>query len=81
MNWFKQNYLPNKEDWTKWDASPLFAPDGLLRKTPPSWIGVADVDILRDEGIAYHRRLEAQHVPSEVKVFLGHPHPLMAMDE
>jgi acetyl esterase/lipase len=80
MIWFKNNYLPNPADWTKWDASPIFAPDELLKKTPPAWIGVAELDILRDEGIAYGERLKKHGIPVETKVYKGAPHPIMAMD-
>ncbi|KAF9059393.1 alpha/beta hydrolase fold-domain-containing protein [Rhodocollybia butyracea] len=74
MNWFKDNYLPNKEDWTKWDASPAFAPNDLLAKTPNAWIGLAEVDILTTEGLQYGVK------EVETVVYKGGPHPIMAMD-
>ncbi|KAL1951869.1 hypothetical protein VTO73DRAFT_1018 [Trametes versicolor] len=80
MLWFRDNYLPNKEDWTKWDNSPIFAPEESFKKAPPAWIGVAELDILRDEGIAYGDKLKSAGVPVEVKVYKGAPHPIMAMD-
>jgi len=80
MNWFKDNYLPNKEDWTKWDASPIFAPAELVKKVPKAWIGVAELDILKDEGIAYGEMLKKEGVEVEIKVYKGAPHPIMAMD-
>lgn len=80
MIWFKRNYLPNKEDWTQWDASPLFAPDALIAKTPRAWVGVAELDILREEGLAYAEKLKKNGVDVEVHVYKGAPHPFMAMD-
>ncbi|KAJ7095983.1 alpha/beta hydrolase fold-domain-containing protein [Mycena belliarum] len=80
MLWFRDNYLPNKEDYTKWDASPYFAPDALLAKSPKTWIAVCEADILRDEGIAYGKKLNAVGVVAEVEVYKGAPHPIMAMD-
>jgi acetyl esterase/lipase len=80
MLWFRDNYLPNKEDYTKWDASPYFAPDALLAKAPKAWIAVCECDILRDEGIAYGKKLSAVGVEVEVEVYKGAPHPIMAMD-
>ncbi|KAK1233925.1 hypothetical protein PQX77_002886, partial [Marasmius sp. AFHP31] len=81
MNWFKQNYLPNREDWTKWDASPIFAPKELLAKTPKAWIAVGELDILRDEGIKYGEILKESGVAEvETVVYKGGPHPIMAMD-
>ncbi|KAL4243659.1 AB hydrolase superfamily protein [Abortiporus biennis] len=80
MLWFRENYTPNKEDWTKWDNSPIFAPEELFKKSPPAWIGVAELDILRDEGLAYGEKLKNAGVPVEVKVYKGAPHPIMAQD-
>ncbi|TFK31340.1 alpha/beta hydrolase fold-domain-containing protein [Crucibulum laeve] len=80
MLWFKANYLPNKEDWTKWDASPIFAPDELLKKTPKAWIGVAELDILKEEGVAYGEKLKKAGVDVQVEIYKGAPHPTLAMD-
>lgn len=80
MLWFRHNYLPNKKDWTNWDASPFFAPDELVSKTPKAWIGVGELDILRDEGIRYGEKLSKAGVEVETEVYKGAPHPIMAMD-
>ncbi|KAF7299125.1 Abhydrolase-3 domain-containing protein [Mycena indigotica] len=80
MLWFRDNYLPNKQDYTKWDASPIFAPDALLAKVPKTWIAVCECDILADEGIAFGEKLTAAGVHVEVEVYKGAPHPIMAMD-
>jgi acetyl esterase/lipase len=80
MNWFKKNYLPRQEDWTQWDASPIFAPDTLVQKLPSTWIGIAELDILRDEALAYGNKLKKQGVLVEMQVYKGAPHPIMAMD-
>ena len=80
MLWFRHNYLPNQEDWTKWDASPFLAPDDLLSKIPKAWIGVAELDILRDEGIQYGARLSKVGIEVEIDLYKGAPHPIMAMD-
>ena len=80
MLWFKNNYSPNPEDWTKWDNSPIFAPEETFKKAPPAWIGVAELDILRDEGLAYGEKLKGAGVAVETKVYKGAPHPIMAMD-
>ncbi|KAF7346177.1 Abhydrolase-3 domain-containing protein [Mycena sanguinolenta] len=80
MLWFRDNYLPNKEDHTKWDASPIFAPDALLAKIPKTWIAVCECDILCGEGIAFGDKLRTVGVETEVEVYKGAPHPIMAMD-
>ncbi|KIM36277.1 hypothetical protein M413DRAFT_449327 [Hebeloma cylindrosporum] len=80
MLWFRNNYLPNEEDLRKWDASPIFAPDDLLAKLPKTWIAVAELDILKEEGINYAERIKKAGVEVEIHVYKGVPHPLMAMD-
>ncbi|WP_224058948.1 alpha/beta hydrolase fold domain-containing protein [Streptomyces kanamyceticus] len=69
MRWFWQQYLGPDGDGTHPHASPLRAePAGL----PPAHLVTAGCDPLRDEGIAYARRLRAAGVP----VTHGH-HPEM----
>lgn len=81
MLWFRHNYLPNEEDWNKPDSSPIFYPDDLIAKAPPAWIGLAELDILRDEGLAYAEKLKKAGVEVEVQIYTGAPHPIMAMDK
>ena len=80
MLWFKNNYSPNPEDWKKWDNSPIFAPDESFKRVPDAWIGVAELDILRDEGIAYAEKIRRGGHNVELKIYKGSPHPIMAMD-
>ena len=80
MVWYKLNYAPKEEDWTKWECSPIFAPDEAFKRAPPAWICVAELDILRDEGLAYAEKLRSFGVAVETKVYAGCPHPIMAMD-
>jgi acetyl esterase/lipase len=67
MLWFRHNYLHNQEDWTKWDPSPFLAPDDLASKIPKAWIGVTELDILRDEGIQYGAKLSKVGIEVEIK--------------
>jgi acetyl esterase/lipase len=80
MLWFRNNYLPNMEDRFKWDNSPILAPEDMFSKAPKAWIGVTEMDILRDEGIAYGQKLKQAGVQVDVKVYEKAPHPIMAMD-
>ncbi|KAJ3551599.1 hypothetical protein NM688_g4613 [Phlebia brevispora] len=80
MLWFRNNYSPNEEDWKKWDNSPIFAPEETFRKAPPAWFAVAELDILRDEALAYAVKLRNAGVQADVKIYKGAPHPIMAMD-
>jgi acetyl esterase/lipase len=52
-------------------AAPARATD--LTKLPPAYIEVGQLDIFRDESVAYAQRLQA-HVPTELHVHPGAPH-------
>lgn len=80
MIWYKINYAPNEQDWTKWECSPIYTPDEAFKRSPPAWICVAELDILRDEGLAYAEKLKSFGVPVTTMVYEGCPHPIMAMD-
>ncbi len=53
-------------------AAPARVTD--LSLLPPTYIDVGDLDIFRDEDIAYARRLAAAGVPTELHVHPGCPH-------
>lgn len=80
MIWFRTHYLPNEADWKNWDNSPIYAPDESFAKVPDAWIGVAELDILRDEGITYGDKLKNFGKNVETKIYKGAPHPIMAQD-
>jgi acetyl esterase len=55
INFFRACYVPRREDWLDWRASPLLAAShaGL----PPAFVLTAGYDPLLDEGRAYAERL------------------------
>jgi acetyl esterase/lipase len=55
-------------------AWPYFATDDDLRGLPPHVISVCELDPLRDEGLAYHRKLLAAGVDSTGRMVLGVVH-------
>lgn len=57
MRWFWSHYLEKATDGAHPDASPLRA--GALEGLPPTYLMTAEYDILRDEGEAFARRLQA----------------------
>src|SRR5690606_28165792 len=57
MQWFWDNYLPEKSKRKEIYAAPLQASLSQLQGLPPALIQTADNDVLRDEGEAYARKL------------------------
>ena len=80
MLWFRNLYLPNGADRTRWDNSPMFAPDESFQNVPNAWIGVCERDILRDEGVFYGEKLRKFGRKAEVVVYPNAPHAILAMD-
>ncbi|KIK54915.1 hypothetical protein GYMLUDRAFT_176396, partial [Collybiopsis luxurians FD-317 M1] len=71
VNWLKGMYFRNEEDWVKWEASPLLAPEKLIQKAPKAWIAAADVDILCNEAEAYAKKLNECGVNAKFVVYKG----------
>lgn len=56
MRWFFAHYDPSG-NWERPDIAPLRSTQ--LDNAPPTWIGVAEYDVLRDEGLAFASCLAA----------------------
>ncbi|MBL8675697.1 MAG: alpha/beta hydrolase [Rhodospirillales bacterium] len=81
MRWFYDHYVPNAADRDDWRVSPLRA--RTLANLPPAMVFTAGFDPLRDEGVAYARRLAHDGVVVEqidfsslIHGFFGMPGPL-----
>jgi acetyl esterase/lipase len=73
MDWYKRHFLGGDvQAALDPRASPLLAED--LTGVAPACVVIAGFDPLRDEGIAYARRLEEAGVPTTLKVFWGMVH-------
>ena len=72
--WAWTAYLGGEPQMT--DAPEYAAPARRtdLSGLPPAWVGVGDLDILYDEGVAYAERLEACGVPCELVAVPGMYH-------
>ncbi|RRV07540.1 alpha/beta hydrolase [Pseudomonas sp. v388] len=63
MKWFWDNYTTDAGQRADIHASPLRASTEQLRGLPPALVQTAGFDVLRDEGEAYARKLDAAGVP------------------
>jgi len=63
MKWFWDNYTTDAKQRAEIYASPLRASIDQLKGLPPALIQTAGADVLRDEGEAYARKLDAAGVP------------------
>jgi len=63
MRWFWDNYTTDPKQRRDIHASPLRASLEQLQGLPPALVQTAEMDVLRDEGEAYARKLNAAGVP------------------
>ncbi len=86
MQWFWQHYLSTPEEGSDPMVSPLRIED--LSGMPPAVVITAGFDLLRDEGVAYAKRLQdagvvvhAKHYPGMIHGFLAFPRIIDAADD
>lgn len=63
MQWFWDSYTTDAKQRAEIYASPLRATPEQLKGLPPALVQTAELDVLRDEGEAYARHLDAAGVP------------------
>ena len=78
--WYKKHYLPNESDWKDWRASPIYASDEALSKLPPCFVGVAELDVLAQEGRDWSEKLKSLGVAVEFKEYKGVGHEILRLD-
>jgi len=71
MKWFWDAYTTNESDRNNILASPLRATTAQLQGLPPTLIQTAELDVLRDEGEAFGRKLDAAGVDVTVTRYNG----------
>ena len=71
MKWFWDNYTTKASDRNNILASPLRATREQLQGLPPTLIQTAELDVLRDEGEAFGRKLDAAGVDVTVTRYNG----------
>lgn len=72
LQWMYANYLRDDDDRKDWRFAPLQTAD--LRGLPPAFIGLAEHDVLLDEGLMYADRLKGAGVPVRTTVYEGMIH-------
>ncbi|WP_220186923.1 alpha/beta hydrolase, partial [Pseudonocardia pini] len=77
MDWFWSQYVPREADRISPDASPCVVED--LSELPPAVVVVAEYDPLRDESLAYARRLAAAGVETTVHRYDSMAHGFFAL--
>ena len=77
MIYFRGHYLPRKQDWLDWRASPLLAKS--LARLPPAFVMTAGYDPLLDEGRAYAEKLKKAGVPVEYREYSDMVHGFITM--
>ncbi|MDH2435040.1 alpha/beta hydrolase [Pokkaliibacter sp. MBI-7] len=74
MKWFWDSYTLDPQQRQEIYASPLQASTAQLQGLPPALIQTAEFDVLRDEGEAYGRKLDAAGVDVTVTRYNGMIH-------
>ncbi|WLE61473.1 alpha/beta hydrolase [Burkholderia plantarii] len=74
MKWFWDAYTTKEAQRNEIYASPLRASTAELKGLPPALIQVAQFDVLRDEGEAYGRKLDAAGVEATTTRYDGTIH-------
>ena len=77
VSWYFNNYIPNRQDREDWRFAPLLAPD--VDDVAPAWIGLAELDPLVDEGIAYADKLRLSGVMVDLEIYRGVTHEFIKM--
>lgn len=77
IDWFFTQYLRSEADRADWRFAPLRHPD--VRGIAPAWIGLAECDPVRDDGLAWADKLRAAGVSAETVAYRGVVHDFIKM--
>ena len=80
MEWFWDAYLPSVGDRADVLATPLSATNDQLRGLPDTLVITAEVDVLRDEGEAYARKLSEAYVRTTCTRYIGTIHDFVMLN-
>lgn len=79
MEWFCRHYTGGREDVKNPDLSPLYGPDENFDVYPPTFIAVAEMDVLYDQGWTYAAKLMKHSRQVSYKSYKGVGHFFMIM--
>ncbi len=80
MEWFWNNYVPDKKIRSDALVSPLQASLEQLKQLPPAFITTNEFDVLRDEGEAYAHKLMQAGVPVVAIRLIGTIHDCLMLN-
>jgi len=80
MEWFWDAYAPDAKQRAEAHASPLRASGERLAGLPPTFLLVAEADVLRDEGEAFAARLRGAGVAVTTVRYDGITHDFMMLE-
>ena len=80
MEWFWNAYVPDQRSREAATATPLNAPIDALRGLPDALLITAEVDVLRDEGEAYARKLSEASVRTTCTRYVGTIHDFVMLN-
>lgn len=80
VEWFLDQYLPDKTRRKEPTATPLNATLDQLRGMPPALLITAECDVLRHEGEAYARKLMEAGVSVTATRYLGAIHTFVTLN-
>ena len=78
IEWFNEQWVPDRSMWTDPRVSPLFEP--VLTGLPPTVVVTCEHDPLRDQGEQYAKRLTQAGVPVVLRREPGMVHNFMLWD-
>ncbi|PVD26540.1 hypothetical protein C0Q70_14217 [Pomacea canaliculata] len=72
IKWFMKQFLENEDQVTDPVVSPYFRPSFI--GLPPALVILAELDPIRDDGLAYAKKMQEAGVPTDILVVHGAPH-------
>lgn len=76
IDWFFDQFIP-REQRGDWRFAPLNAPD--VEGVAPAWFGLAELDPLVDDCLAYADKLRLAGVPVDLEIYRGVTHEFIKM--